>query len=249
MEHTTPDLPEAFSHAVIVQVAMDEEAAPLLEKTIEAAPSYTIGEAKFFPRYHMHQETAHPILLVRSKIGLVNAASATSFALSQIKHPSAILCGGTAGGLHQNVNVGDIIIGTQYTYTDADATAFGYERGQVPSMPTYYDSNTELLENTRTIETESTHPVKIGLMLAGGSFVTTHNVKDTREVFPSALSTDMETTAIAQVCYSHRVPFIAIRCVSDLCGPAADQDFHLSMDIVAPRSAQYILHMIEKIKK
>ena len=40
-------------------------------------------------------------------------------------------------------------------------------------------------------------------MLAGNSFVTEYNVKDTREAFDTALSTDMETTAIAQICSNY----------------------------------------------
>ena len=88
-------------------------------------------------------------------------------------------------------------------------------------------------------QAESPWEVRRGQMLAGNSFVTAHNVKDTREAFEGAISTDMETTAIAQVCHNYEIPFIGVRCVSDLCGPEADQDFHLSVDVVAPRSARY----------
>lgn len=33
------------------------------------------------------------------------------------------------------MNVGDLVVGTQFRYADADATAFGYAPGQVPGMP------------------------------------------------------------------------------------------------------------------
>ncbi len=83
-------------------------------------------------------------------------------------------------------------------------------------------------------------------MLAGNSFVTAHNVKDTREAFEGAISTDMETTAIAQVCHNYDIPFIGVRCVSDLC-VRIDQDFHLSVDVVAPRSARYALQLAAEL--
>ena len=35
--------------------------------------------------------------------------------------------------------------------------------------------------------------------------------------------------------------------MSDLCGPEADQDFHLSMDVVAPRSARYALQLAAEL--
>ena len=38
-----------------------------------------------------------------------------------------------------------------------------------------------------------------------------------------------------------------MRCVSDLCGPEADQDFHLSVDVVAPRSARYALQLAAEL--
>ena len=33
----------------------------------------------------------------------------------------------------------------------------------------------------------------------------------------------------------------------DLCGPEADQDFHLSVDVVAPRSARYALQLAAEL--
>lgn len=235
-----------FEQAAIVQVAMDEEATPFLEKTDQASSTFTVGEAIFYPRLLKKADVEYPLLLVRSKIGLVNAATALSVALSAVTNPRAVVSAGTAGGLRADIEVGDLAVGTDYTYTDADATAFGYEYGQVPGMPPRYSADASLIEKARQTATsysgEGT-PL-FGTMLAGGSFVTAHNVKDTRELFPQALSTDMETTALAQICGSRALPFIAVRGISDLCGPAADQDFHMDAPIVAERSAQFVLALL-----
>lgn len=235
-----------FDRATIIQVAMDEEAAPFLDATEEAAPAFTVGEAVFYPRTDTKGSAEHPILLVRSKIGLVNAATALSVALSALEAPAAVISAGTAGGLRADVEVGDLAVGTDYTYTDADATAFGYEYGQVPGMPTRYTADATLLDKAHqaAVHYSGQGTPLFGTMLAGGSFVTAHNVKDTREIFPQALSTDMETTALAQICHSRSLPFIAIRGISDLCGPAADQDFHMDAPIVAARSAQLVFDLL-----
>lgn len=237
---------KGFDRATIVQVAMDEEAAPFLETTEEAGSAFTVGEAVFYPRIYTTDSEEHPILLVRSKIGLVNASTALSLALSVVANPTAVISAGTAGGLRADVEVGDLAVGTDYTYTDADATAFGYAYGQVPGMPASYSSDAALVDKARQVAASYTGQGKplFGTMLAGGSFVTAHNVKDTREIFPQALSTDMETTALAQICASRSIPFIAIRGISDLCGPAADQDFHMDAPIVAARSAQLVLALL-----
>lgn len=236
-------LPTGFDTAPIIQVAMDEELAPFLQRTQEAAPAFNIGVATYHPRYYStpnHKEI--PLLLIRSRIGLVNATTALTHALAHMQ-PPLVISAGTAGGLHTDIQVGDIALGTTYTYTDADATAFGYTHGQVPGMPEHYTTPTPLQDAAHTTTTRYTGEgtPHHGQMLAGGSFVTAHNVADTRTTFPQALSTDMETTALAQTCHTHGIPFIAIRGISDLCGPAADQDFHLSVDIVGPRSAELAL--------
>jgi adenosylhomocysteine nucleosidase len=81
-------------------------------------------------------------------------------------------------------------------------------------------------------------------MVSGDSFVTAVNVAEVRAAFPAALSTDMESTAIAQVCHSHGVPFVSVRGISDLCGPAADQDFHMAVEEVAARAADVVLDVL-----
>lgn len=242
--------PAGFEEAVIVQVAMDEEAAPFFELTEPAGESFTRGIAEFSPRIARLGGAEQKILLVRSRIGLVNASAAITAALHIAPVTPLVISAGTAGGLHASVNVGDTVIGTEYIYTDADATAFGYARGQVPGMPETFPSAPRLLEIAQKIElTDFEGSVHCGPMLAGGSFVTAQNVADTRFVFPQAISTDMETTAIAQVCYNEQVPFIATRAISDLCGPAADQVFHLEVNLVVPLSARLALAVIEKIKE
>ena len=249
------ELMDGMSNAIIIQVAMDEELAPFLKVTEELQPSFTEGAAQFHPRYLQVGEDQVPLLLVRSKIGLVNAASAVTEAISYASNCLGVISAGTAGGLARGINVGDVLIGENYTYTDADATAFGYARGQVPGMPESYDGQADEWQDAlahalaaRTAEkAEGSWQVRRGQMLAGNSFVTAHNVKDTREAFEGAISTDMETTAIAQVCHNYEIPFIGVRCVSDLCGPEADQDFHLSVDVVAPRSARYALQLAAEL--
>ncbi|MCP3425056.1 5'-methylthioadenosine/S-adenosylhomocysteine nucleosidase [Rothia sp. AR01] len=229
---------ERLLGGVVVQCAMDEEVAPFLERTEALGEPFDFGRARFHPRVH----EGRALLVVRSGIGLVNAAGAATSALAAAE-PRALISAGSAGGLRADVEVGDLAIGESYTYTDADATAFGYERGQVPGMPERYRAAPALLEAARALEPEGGRHL-VGQMLAGGSFVTAANVKDTREAFPDAVSTDMETTAIAQVADSTGVDFLSLRGISDLCGPRADQDFHMAVEVVAARSAAAALAVI-----
>ncbi len=42
---------------------------------------------------------------------------------------------GSAGGFGSTLEIGDIVIGTELAYCDADVTAFNYVYGQMPGMP------------------------------------------------------------------------------------------------------------------
>ena len=201
------------------------------------------------PRAGRRPAGPRELVLVRSGIGLVSAASALATALTRLA-PAVVLSAGTAGGLGREVEVGDVCVSTTLAYTDADATAFGYAHGQTPGQPAVFEADTAVLARVEEVgpaalraSTASSGGARIraGQMLAGNSFVTAANVGRARELFPGAVSTDMESTALAQVSTSAGIPFASVRGVSDLCGPEAGQDFHIGAHEAAARSAAVVL--------
>ena len=238
---------------VIVSCAMAEEAQPFLNALPErtgARPPALLGAARAWSLQLPGGE--RELILVRSGIGLVAAASALAATLAQVR-PSAVVSAGTTGGLGRQVEVGDVCASATLAYTDADATAFGYARGQTPGQPESFAGDPALLERLGEVGQKALRGatassgaarLRVGQMLAGNSFVTAANVADTREVFPAALSTDMESTALAQVAASAGAPFVSVRGVSDLCGPEAGQDFHIAAEEAAARSAAVVLALL-----
>lgn len=201
------------------------------------------------PRAGRRPAGPRELVLVRSGIGLVAAASALATALTRLA-PAVVLSAGTTGGLGREVAVGDVCVSTTLAYTDADATAFGYAHGQTPGQPAVFEADAAVLARVEAIgpaalrgATASSADARIraGQMLAGNSFVTAANAGRARELFPGAVSTDMESTALAQVAASAGIPFASVRGVSDLCGPEAGQDFHIGADEAAARSAAVVL--------
>ncbi|HUX71121.1 MAG TPA: 5'-methylthioadenosine/S-adenosylhomocysteine nucleosidase, partial [Cellulomonadaceae bacterium] len=159
---------------------------------------------------------------------------------------------GSAGGLGADVRVGDVVVGSEYVYSGADARAFGYALGQVPGMPAVYHGDQALLEaavhvDTRQDAAEPSLRVLSGTMLAGDAFVDAGMVDGLRASFPTALSTDMESTALAQTCHLYGVPFLSVRGISDLCGPAADADFQQHVDDAAERSATVVIRALHRV--
>ncbi|AZN30276.1 5'-methylthioadenosine/S-adenosylhomocysteine nucleosidase [Flaviflexus salsibiostraticola] len=229
--------------AAIVLTAMPEEADPFLAR---ARQNHRVGELTTPSTFRAwFLELASPrILLVQSGVGQSAAASALTWAFGQVSTRDVFISG-TAGGLHPSIEVGDIIIGSEYRYGMADATAFDYVYGQVPGQPAKFDGSERVLEIAEQLENSR---IKTGLMLSSDSFVTAKNVDTVREAFPDALSTDMESTAVAQVCHAFGTQFAAIRAVSDLCGPAADQDFHMALDEAAELAAETTLEIISVLR-
>lgn len=226
--------------------AAGAESAPGQSPDAESAPSQSLDAE------------GYPVLLVRSKIGGTNAAAALTSVISLVsKQPRLVVSAGTAGGLKSGIAVGDVCVSTTLAYTDADATAFGYVRGQLPGMPATYSSDDVARDmalaassalNAAT-PTSANAKIYSGQMLAGNSFVTAANVGDTRTAFPEAISTDMESTPLAQVCEAYSLPFIAVRGVSDLCGPEAGEDFHIGVDEAAARSAAVVTQLVRSYLK
>lgn len=219
----------------VVVAAMEEEIAPFEQRADRLAHQRHVGMA----RSVIATAGGRQILLVRSGIGAVNAATAAVLAVHAVRTP-VVVSAGSAGGLGSGVRVGDVVIGDEYAFAGADASAFGYVPGQIPGMPASYPGAPALVERA-----QQRPGVLVGAMVSGDSFVDATNVDEVRARFPRALTADMETAAIAQVCYSFGIPYVAVRGVSDLCGPTAGEDFRLAVDDVAALSADVALELID----
>ena len=68
-----------------------------------------------------------------------------------------------------------------------------------------------------------------------------------RESFPEALSTDMESTALAHTCHLYGAPFLSVRGISDLCGPQAGTDFAAHVDDAAERSVTVAIGILHEM--
>lgn len=220
--------------------AQDEEVQPILDILATRAikpvkQNVAIGEA------WLGASTRGNILVLKTGIGLVQTACALSWALSAYT-PSVVISTGAAGGLGRGIKVGDIVVGDRYMYTNADGTAFGYTFGQVAGQPEFFVGDKTLLE-------AAPEEAKIGLMLSSDSFVTATTLPDTPQRFPGVLSTDMESTAAAQVCANWGIPFISVRCISDLCSIDSAQVYSEHLDNAGVTSARVAIEMLDTVNQ
>lgn len=187
------------------------------------------------------------VALLQSGIGKVAAAIGTTMLLQQAK-PDLVINTGSAGGVAQGLKVGDIVISSETIYHDADVTAFGYTKGQLPACPPAFISDEKLLDIAEKIAQEQGHNVKRGLICSGDSFINGGDaLAKIKADFPTVMAVEMEATAIAQVCHVFNVPFVVVRAISDAGDGEASMSFEEFLPLAAKQSSQMVLGMLEKL--
>lgn len=223
--------------------AMDEEVELLIEKLDNKKEEKRVG-----CEFYSGILNGVDVVLLKSGIGKVNAAIGTTLLIEKFA-PNYVINTGSAGGFEKGLKVGDIVISTEVRYNDVDATVFGYEFGQVPRMPAFYEPNEMLVSvaEKSTIEV-GVHSVK-GLILSGDSFMSDEKrVFELKEMFPASYCAEMEAGAIAQVCFQFKCPFVIIRSLSDIAGSDAKISYDQFLKTASVNSAKLVLLMIEQLK-
>lgn len=158
----------------------------------------------------------HDVMVMQCGIGKVNAAMGTLMLVNNFA-PDFVINSGVAGGADLSVKVMDVVAGAQVAYHDVWCGPES-EVGQVQGLPRYFDGAERLLNLIP--DRDGIHK---GLICSGDQFIDTMDeVKRIKGLFPGALAVDMESGAIAQVCYLNNVPMLALRVISD--SPGASHD-------------------------
>ncbi|MBR1386046.1 MAG: 5'-methylthioadenosine/adenosylhomocysteine nucleosidase [Bacilli bacterium] len=186
--------------------AMEEELVEL-KKYLKLENEYTIFNLKFY------EGTINDVscILVEAGIGKVNAARTTQILIDNMK-VDYIFNVGVAGGVDSSLKVGDIVIGTRLVQHDFDITAFNHDKGYIPSIGVYIDSDEYLLR----LANSTIKDCKCGIIASGDIFCTEMKMSEKINKKFDALCVEMEGASIAQVCYLCHVPFLVIRSISDV---------------------------------
>ena len=192
-------------------VAMHKELElllPLLQNSEESR----MGGCEF----HRGKVGRHDVIAMQCGIGKVNAAIGTLTLVNSFL-PDFVINSGVAGGADQSISVMDVVAGARVAYHDVWCGPES-ELGQVQGLPLYFEGAERLLDLVP--DREGIHK---GLICSGDQFIDTLDaVSRIKGNFPEALAVDMESGAIAQVCHLNKVPFLALRVISD--SPGASHD-------------------------
>ena len=108
----------------------------------------------------------------------------------------------------------DFVIADKLTYSDFDCQVFNYEFGQVPQMPLYYFSDSNLKEKLEAYLTSKNISFKNSIVLTADSFRL--SASEIKNNVSTSFATEMEGTSIAQTCYKLNTPFLSFRIISDI---------------------------------
>lgn len=192
-------------------VAMHKE-LELLLPLLQDSEESRMGGCEF----HRGKVGPHDVIAMQCGIGKVNAAMG-SLTLINSFLPDYVINSGVAGGADPSVNVMDVVAGDRVAYHDVWCGPES-ELGQVQGLPLYFEGSRRLLDLIPTRK-----GIHKGLICSGDQFIDKMEaVERIKGNFPKAMAVDMESGAIAQVCHLSKVPFLALRVISD--SPGASHD-------------------------
>lgn len=231
--------------------ALAQEQLGLMEQLQQ--PVKVSHAGRDFWQGHLHGQ---PVVLALSKIGKVAAATTAAILIERFV-AQRIVFTGVAGGLGTGVSVGDVVVAHDFVQHDMDASPL-FARYEVPLYgqsrfksdaalaDALFDAAQRALAHTRLSSAYPNAQAHRGLVASGDRFVSgALESKALRAALLSAghdaLAVEMECAAVAQVCGDYRVPFAAIRTISDRADDSAHIDFPSFIEQVAGRYAVAVM--------
>jgi len=195
---------------IAIIVAMGKE-LQLLLPLIEERTTAVVNGFEF----HSGRMAGRDVVAMQCGIGKVNAAVG-ALTLVDIFHPSLVINSGVAGGTGAGPDapgILDVVLASGVAYHDVWCGP-GTVPGEASGCPRVFPS-------PLPAGTAERLGVRSGLIASGDIFVSRRDEVDhILELYPDAVAVDMESGAIAQVCYLKSVPYICMRVVSDTPGAA-----------------------------
>nr|MBN2276974.1 5'-methylthioadenosine/S-adenosylhomocysteine nucleosidase [candidate division Zixibacteria bacterium] len=249
----------------LILYAFDSEGQLLSEKMNITATDTVLGRM-----VHRGSLAGKNIVLAESGVGMTNAAM-TIQKMIDTYNPRAVIFSGIAGAIDSSVHIGDIFVGRSWATHDYGYIGVnGFEPNgievKLPSRAeseriTYFQVDSSLFRKAESLAGKQIKLDSIGnripRLIAGGVGVSGNCFIDQAEkrLWLSgnfkALTTDMETAAVAQVCGVNNIPFIAFRSASDLAGGSpsgsAREEIGRFFQVAADNSAKVVMKFLESL--
>ncbi len=253
------------SRPILIMYAFSAEGELLAKKMQSGVQESVLGRSITVGKFN-----GHDVVLAESGIGMTNAAMTAQMLIDRF-NPSKVIFSGIAGAIDSSVHIGDIVVCEKWATHD-----YGYigKDGLIPGdidiyspvhdsviEQIYINTDSSMLAVVRKISGQELilDPIgkRIPEVIIGGVGVSGNTFIDSREKRRwlsknfSALVTDMESAAVAQVCAVNGIPFIVFRSASDLAGgsgsESATAEIKQFFRVAARNSARVVLQFLDEL--
>lgn len=173
------------------------------------------------------------VVAVYSGCGKINAAITAQQLIDQFDVDS-IIFSGIAGGMTKDIDIYDTVVCTSSEFRDTNNDI--YSDFPVMESPVFY-ADQSLLNIAKRAAEQADWNIHFGLTTTGDIF--------TKNISPNAICIDMETAAAAHACYMCKIPFIAIRSISDNHSEQGQEAIQRNFDKAALQSYRFVEMMME----
>lgn len=224
-----------ISPRIGIITATDFELTPFLNKM-------TITQTTTKAMLQIHEGFYDGIPIVSAFCGVckVNAAIAAQIMISAYDVNKIIMIG-VAGAIDSKLKILDTVVSNEIVYHDvADEILTRYH----PWMEHPYFMADQALLNQIVASNAGDETVLVGKMVTGEAFID----QDGREAIIEKYNpqcVDMETASVAHVCYVNRIPFVAIRSMSDTPQESGNSNFAKYASAAAEKSVQVLCRYLE----
>jgi adenosylhomocysteine nucleosidase len=234
--------------------AMDEELV-LIKQDMQIEHTDTIAQRIFTEG--MIQDIR--CVCVKAGVGKTNAALTAEILIMKY-HVDAIIYSGVAGGINPDFDIGDIIISQRVLHHDFgqltpdmflpfDTLGFFADSFLLHvALNAAHNVQFDLIPQKFTKEKTRYPRVTLGVVSTGDQFISSEEKREWLDDVLHADCVEMEGAAVAQVCVINNVPFVIIRCLSDLANEEADIDFEAFLAYAAKNSSLVVKEMITLLK-
>lgn len=215
----------------------------LLKSKLEENPAVTKAGGMTFTEGKINGIS---VVLVQSGVGKVNAALCAQRLILKFGC-THIINTGIAGAMASGLKVLDFVASTDAVYHDMDATGFGYKKTEIPQMKcSDFPADGKMLEATRSAfkEFPAEHKLVFGRIATGDQFISDKEKKSAIQETCSPACVEMEGAAVAHACWINEIPFVIIRCMSDMADDDGESIYSFNENEAASLSGSLVLSML-----
>lgn len=173
---------------------------------------------------------SNEVVTIYGFVGKVESAMITQGIIDKFK-PKYILHCGSAGSISPDLKIGDIVCGTTF-----------YEHDFQGGNPLPVSGSSKLLELLKDVYPH----IVLGPIVSGDVIVSEKKVKDLLYTKYNALAVDMDSAAMAKVCFENGVQFCSLKVIVDTSEEHAQVEYEQNFRKFASLPSAIVSELLDK---